>query len=141
MIGREKIEHDSQLDKLEKAGHHEFFLYNLLLVGNNNLAADKFYLNSGILTKGLEYTEEVIHHFEKNKYKNYIESRSMNTAYIVATVRNLIIRTLISAFDNMAASEYANTCQKLIEHEVSKHSSTYEVLPFVIYSKAEDLNK
>ena len=76
LIGREKIEHDSQLDKLEKAGHHEFFLYNLLLVGHKNLAADKFYLNSGILTKGLEYTEEVVHHYEGNKYKNYMESKA-----------------------------------------------------------------
>ena len=68
----------------------------------------------------------------------------MSTAYIVATVRNWnhTISGISAVFDNeKAASEYANTCQKLIEYEVSKHSSTYEVLPFVMHSKAEDLNK
>ena len=76
LIGREKIEHDSQLDRLEKAGHHEFFLYNLLLVGHKNLEADKFYLNSGILTKGDVSSLFSFCRYEGNKYKNYMENKA-----------------------------------------------------------------
>ena len=78
LIGRETIEHDNQLSKLEKAGHHEFFLYNLLLMDSKtNQYVKRFYLNSGVLTKGLEFTEvEKLMSPEESAYHNYMEEKS-----------------------------------------------------------------
>ena len=68
----------------------------------------------------------------------------MSTAFIVVNVRNWnhTISNICAVFDNeKTAQEYANTSQELIQYEVPKHSSTFEVLPFIIHSKVEDLSK
>jgi len=68
----------------------------------------------------------------------------MSTAYIVVNVRNWnhTVSGISAVFNNAeAAQEYANTAQELIRNEIEKYSSTYEVLPFVMHSKVEDLNK
>ena len=78
LTGREAIEHDNQLSKLESAGHHEFFLYNLLLTNpKTHQYVQRFYLNSGLLTKGLEYTEvENLLSKEETAYHKYMESKA-----------------------------------------------------------------
>lgn len=77
LIGRETIEHDNQLSKLESAGHHEFFLYNLLLIDpKTNQYVKRFYLNSGVLTRGLESTEiQSVSSTEENNYHKYMENK------------------------------------------------------------------